>query len=56
MRAVVALFVVAVIGWVANLIQLITMSMDSSSAGLFIGRAIGIFVPPIGAILGLFVW
>lgn len=42
-------------GWVANIIGLIDLEPFVFS-GKVIVSIIGIFVPPIGAIMGLFVW
>lgn len=40
------------VGWTMNLIDVIRWSSDWT--GEFIVRCIGIFVPPLGAIMGLF--
>ena len=40
-------------GWVWNIIKLISMSLDPIT-GLLIVRAIGIFVFPVGMIVGYF--
>lgn len=50
------LFVVALIlggvgGWVANIVKLVGMDFGSIS-GLLVVRAIGIFVAPLGAVMG----
>ena len=49
------LFVLALVavggwGWVWNILKLMDMCCDIS--GLFVVRIIGIFVPPLGAIVG----
>jgi hypothetical protein len=41
--------VLALFGWVANILALIN---DHMSAGMLIVRAAGIFIAPLGAILG----
>lgn len=42
--------IVAVWGWVWNIIKLVDMCCDIS--GMLIVRAAGIFVPPLGAVMG----
>ena len=42
-------------GWIANLLALINMEVWVWSAKSIIGIG-GIFVPPVGIIMGLFVW
>lgn len=46
--------VVFIVGWVMNLFKLVGMVDGGVTALLFI-RALGLFVAPLGAILGLFV-
>ena len=43
----------AIIGWVMNIIELIGMTFDPIT-GMAVGRVIGVFVPPLGAVLGYF--
>lgn len=43
----------AIWGWVWNIVKLVGMSMDVIS-GLLIVRVVGIFVPPLGAVVGYF--
>lgn len=43
--------VAAVGGWIANIVKLIGMNLDVIS-GMLIARAIGVFVAPLGAVLG----
>lgn len=38
------------IGWVKNIIAIV--GSDGTITGMLIGRVIGVFVPPIGSILG----
>lgn len=50
------LFYLAVIlagigGWIANIIKLVAMDTDHLS-GMLVARAIGIFVAPLGSVLG----
>lgn len=40
----------AIIGWVKNIIAIV--GSDGTLTGMLIGRVIGVFVAPIGAILG----
>ena len=47
-----ALFVVG-IGWVMNIIDLLGMSLDPLTP-LAVLRVVGIFIPPLGAVLGYF--
>lgn len=48
--AVWAFFIAGVIGWIANIVQLADMCCGMS--GMMILRAVGILVPPLGAVLG----
>ncbi len=41
------------IGWVSNVIKLINSDFDPLT-GMVIGRCIGVFVAPLGAVLGYF--
>lgn len=45
------LFVAAVIGWVKNIIQLINIGVGEITT-VFVVKCIGIFVAPLGAIMG----
>ena len=48
-------FVVAVlVGWVMNIVQLIHLSGTATLTLGIILRIVGIFVPPLGAIMGYF--
>jgi hypothetical protein len=47
----VALIIAAIGGWIANIVKMVGLFSDPIGAWL-IGRAIGIFVAPLGAILG----
>lgn len=40
------------IGWVMNIIDII--NSDFELTGLFVVRVCGIFIPPLGAVLGFF--
>jgi hypothetical protein len=42
-----------IVGWVWNIVKLIGMTLDPIT-GLLIVRAVGIFVPPVGAVVGYF--
>lgn len=44
------IFVGGIVGWVWNIIKL--MDADMVLSGLIIVRIIGVFVPPVGAIVG----
>ena len=52
--AIVLFWLAAVIGWVVNLVQLANMLPDKFSdiATLAVLKLIGVFVAPLGAILG----
>lgn len=41
------------VGWVLNVIDLLGTSFDPLT-GLAVARVIGVFVPPLGAVLGYF--
>lgn len=45
-----AVFIAAFYGWVANIVALINDA--NMSMGMIAARAIGIFVAPVGAVLG----
>ena len=47
----VVLVLAGVGGWVANIVKLIGMDLGGIT-GMLIARAVGIFVPPLGAVLG----
>jgi hypothetical protein len=47
------LILVLVCGWVANVVKFVGM-LDGDVTAMFIARIAGIFMPPLGAILGLF--
>jgi hypothetical protein len=51
--AIVLIWVVGVIGWIMNIIAIAGSSFDVIS-GMLILRVIGIFVAPLGAVLGYF--
>lgn len=46
-----SLFLVAVAGWMMNLVKFIG-SLGDPLTTMFFGRVVGIFVAPLGAILG----
>ena len=48
------LWVAAIGGWIANLVKFVGMIGDNEVTTMFIGRAIGIPVGPLGAVLGYF--
>ena len=43
------------VGWIINIINIIGIEEFSFTGKLIVG-IIGVFVPPIGGIMGLFVW
>jgi len=48
---IVVLFLVGGGGWIANIVKLVGSNFDPLT-GMVIARAIGIFVAPLGAVLG----
>jgi len=40
-------------GWIANIVKLVGM-IDGQLTGMFVARAIGMVVGPLGAVLGFF--
>ena len=48
---VVLLVLVGVGGWIANIVKLVGSNFDPIT-GMVVARAIGIFVAPLGAVLG----
>lgn len=56
MRAVLGLgllgaIIAAIAGWVMNIVQLVSMA-DAGVTGMFILKIVGVFVAPLGAVLG----
>lgn len=49
----VILWITTIVGWVANIWQLV-LSINDPIGALFVLKCIGIFFFPLGAILGLF--
>jgi hypothetical protein len=49
--AIIAAVIAAIVGWVLNIVQLFGMA-DGGITGTFVLKAIGIFVAPLGAVLG----
>ena len=47
----VALFLFGVGGWIANIVKIVGV-FDLPVTGMFIARCIGVFVAPLGAVLG----
>lgn len=46
---------VCVIGWVANIVKIVNVGFEVAQwGGLEVLRVVGIFVAPLGSILGLF--
>lgn len=50
LSAVLILIVLAVAGWINNIITL--LGMDSIDSGMAIARVVGIFLAPLGVVLG----
>ena len=48
------LWVAAIGGWIANIVKFVGMIGGNEVTTMFIGRAIGIPVGPLGAVLGYF--
>jgi len=48
---IIALWVLCAVGWVANIVKLVGMDFGAIT-GLLIVRAIGIFIAPLGAVMG----
>ena len=47
----IACVVVVMGGYVANIVKLIGM-LNGSVTAMFVARAIGLFVPPVGSVMG----
>jgi len=47
----VLIVIAAVGGWIANIVKLVGL-LDGGVTGWLIGRGVGIFFPPLGAIMG----
>ncbi len=46
---------VCVIGWIANIVKIVNVGFEVAQwGGLEVLRVVGIFVAPLGSILGLF--
>ena len=53
--SVIFLWIIAICGWVANVVKLIGMiSVNEPITTMFIARCVGVFAAPFGAILGFF--
>ena len=53
--AFITVFLAAVIGWVMNIISLVSFEGTLATAGILeVFRVIGIFMAPLGAVLGYF--
>lgn len=50
---IIIVYVAGAVGWIANLVKLIGI-IDGGVTGMMILRAIGVFLVPLGAILGIF--
>jgi hypothetical protein len=50
---IIALSLAGIGGWIANLVKLVG-GVDDPITTLFVLRVVGIFAPPLGAILGYF--
>lgn len=46
-----AVVLIGVGGWIANIVKLVGMDF-ASVTGMLVVRAIGIFLPPLGAVMG----
>jgi hypothetical protein len=54
MRVILSFLILAcVYGWAANLVKLV-LSLEGDLTLLFIGRLVGLFLAPLGVILGYF--
>lgn len=52
---IVAAFLAVLIGsWVVNIVKLVFMLSDPALTPMFFARVVGIFVAPLGAVLGFF--
>lgn len=49
-----ALWAAVIVGWVMNVIALVHMVYDPTISVLLVLRIVGIFFPPLGAVLGWF--
>lgn len=50
------IILLAAAGWVSNVIQVISMAQDNNWTAMFIIKIVGIFVAPVGSILGVYGW
>ncbi len=48
-----AVIITGVVGWVLNIVKLMGMTLDTVTIELVL-RGVGIFVAPLGSIMGLF--
>lgn len=46
--------VLAVYGWIANIVKIIASLGDPTITPMFIARIVGAFAAPIGAVIGFF--
>lgn len=52
--ATMAVVILSIGGWIANVVKLIGMLDDPTIVPMFIARCVGIVVAPLGVILGFF--
>jgi hypothetical protein len=50
---IVMIFILGVGGWIWNIVKIV-QTLNAELTGMFIARCIGVFVAPIGAVLGFF--
>lgn len=47
-------FIAVIIGYIINIFEIVALDVVTTGEGII--RIVGIFIPPLGAIMGLFVW
>lgn len=50
----IVVILVAVVGWVSNLMNVLQHNGDVT--GMFVAQIVGLFIPPLGMILGFVYW
>ena len=49
-------WIVGIAGWLSNIVQLVQYNWDSTITVLFVLKCVGVFLAPLGSILGVMGW
>ena len=51
--AILAVWAIGLVGWIANIVKIVSM-LSGPVTAMFVGRVVGVFAFPLGAVLGFF--